>query len=294
MTNVKNRFMAALLIFCMVFGIAAAMNTDTAHAASKTHLKKTSIKIHPESSYQQKLLDKNGKVIKASKVTWATKNPDVAIITSKGKITGLRRGTADMTAKYKGKTYKFKVRVASSVWFDTNPLYVKVGETVRYKLHVPRFAVSFTYSDLASVINHKYVEYDSGVVTYEVTGVKEGIRSIRAKVGNSKDTVYIYCEDPTLANSAVNFRSKTLTIKQGKTVGVAFDTDKGCLTRCERDNDNVSVEYGYCEDLGDLVNYGVGDYGYKITGGRIGTTVITLYDLSDPTVMDTLTVEVVK
>lgn len=286
MTSVKNRFLAALMIFCMVFSIAAVMNTDTAHAATKTHLKKTSIKIHPESSYQQKLLDKNGKVIKASKVKWTTKNPDVAVITSTGKVRSLKRGTADMTAKYKGKTYKFKVKVASSVWFDTNPLYVNVGETVRYKLHVPSSTVSFAYSDLESVIDHNYVEYDSGVVTYEVTGVKEGSRDIYAWVGNSDDTVYIYCEDPTLANSSVSFSSKTLTVKQGKTAGVAFDTDKGYLTRCERDNDNVSFEYGYCEDID--------DYGLKITGGRIGTTVITIYDLSDPSVMDTVTVEVVK
>lgn len=280
MTSVKNRFLAALLIFCMVFGIVAAMNTDTAHAASKTHLKKTSIKIHPESSYQQKLLDKNGKVIKASKVTWTTKNPDVAVITSKGKISGLKRGTADMTAKYKGKTYKFKVKVASSLWFDTDPLYVKVGETVHYKLHVPRTSVTFAYSDLESIVDHKYVEYDSGAATYEVTGVHEGAKTIFASVGNSHDKLHICCYDPSVANSTVNFSDETISVKQGKTAYVSFETDKGCLTRCERDNDNVS--FGY---IGELV---------KITGGRIGTTVITIYDLSDPSVMDTVTVEVVK
>lgn len=284
MTSIKNRILAALLIFCMVFSVAAAMNTDTAHAASKTHLKKTSIKIHPESSYQQKLLDKNGKVIKASKVTWTTKNPDVAVITSTGKVRSLKRGTADMTAKYKGKTYKFKVKVASSVWFDTNPLYVKVGETVHYKLHVPRTSVTFAYSDLESIVDHNYVEYDSGAATYEVTGVHEGDKNLYASVGNSDDTLHIYCYDPSHANSSVSFSNKTLTIKQGKTARVAIDTDKGYLIRCERDNDNVSFGYGFYMD----------DYLLNITGGRIGTTIITVYDMSDPTVMDTLTVEVVK
>lgn len=290
MTNVKNRFLAALLIFCMVFSIAAVMNTDSAHAASKTHLKKTSIKIHPESSYQQKLLDKNGKVIKASKVTWTTKNPDVAVITSTGKVRSLKRGTAKMTAKYKGKTYKFTVRVASSVWFDKNPLYVNVGKTERLGLHVPSSVVSsYPSSHFNSIAGLKYVEYTPGCVTYEVTGLKEGRADAifgDGSGGNSDDTLEVICDDPTLANSSVEFGRETLTVKQGKTAGVTFNTDKGYLTVCDRDNDNVSLNYGYCEDID--------DDGINITGGRIGTTVITIYDMSDRSVMDTLTVKVVK
>lgn len=98
-----------MILLCLLI---SAFNCEISSAATKkTHLKKIKLTINVTKSYQQKLIDKKGKTIKATKVKWASKNKSVAKISKKGKITAVKKGTAKMTAKYKGKTYKFTVKV---------------------------------------------------------------------------------------------------------------------------------------------------------------------------------------
>ena len=96
----------------MICGFLALYSSES-YAASKNHLKKTKVTVHISKTFQQKLLDKRGKAIKATKVKWKSKNPGIAKITKKGKVNPVKKGTAKLTAKYKGKTYKFTVKVTN-------------------------------------------------------------------------------------------------------------------------------------------------------------------------------------
>ena len=112
MQTIRKKGISLLVILAMLVSIVGIANTDTTYAATKKiHLKKTTVNLVVGKTYQQKLIAKNGKVIKATKVKWKSKNKSIAKINKKGKITAVKAGTAKMTAKYKGKTYKFTVKV---------------------------------------------------------------------------------------------------------------------------------------------------------------------------------------
>ena len=108
----KRKLLSILLILSLFIGMVGIVNAEPSYAASKKiHVKKKAVTLQVGQKYQQKLIAKNGKTIKAKKVKWKSKKPSVAKINKKGKITAVRPGTAKMTAKYKGKTYKFTVKV---------------------------------------------------------------------------------------------------------------------------------------------------------------------------------------
>ena len=112
MVRLRKKSLSLLLIFSLLVGIVGIINVDTTYAASKKiHLEKTKVTLVAGKTFQQQLIDKNGKTIKASKVKWKSLKKSVAKISKKGIITAVKAGTAKMTAKYKGKTYKFTVKV---------------------------------------------------------------------------------------------------------------------------------------------------------------------------------------
>ena len=116
MATAKSRAISAILIISMVIGMVGIFNTDTTYAAKKkTHLKKTKVTLVVGKQYQQKLIAKNGKTIKATKVKWKTQKKSVAKINKRGRITAVKPGTAKMIAKYRGKTYKFTVKVRKPI-----------------------------------------------------------------------------------------------------------------------------------------------------------------------------------
>jgi len=65
--------------------------------------------------FTQKLLDKNGKAIAGKKVKWETKNKKIATVSKIGVVKAVSKGTTKITAKYKGKTYKFEVKVKAKI-----------------------------------------------------------------------------------------------------------------------------------------------------------------------------------
>lgn len=112
MFNSGKKIISFILVLFLFVGMVGIVNVDTSYAASKKiHLKKTTVSVVAGKTYQQKLIDKKGKTIKATKIKWKSSKTSVARINKKGKITAVKAGTAKMTARYKGKTYKFTVKV---------------------------------------------------------------------------------------------------------------------------------------------------------------------------------------
>ncbi len=134
-TNKKSHFHTLTLMLILVLiavAIPATSHTE-AEAASNANLRMryTSRKIDLGKTYTFKfytvstnscdskgnppaIYDKDGKhywYTKNVKATWKSSNPKVASVTSKGKVTAKKKGTATIYAKVNGKTYKCKVTV---------------------------------------------------------------------------------------------------------------------------------------------------------------------------------------
>lgn len=141
MTKTKSGLLSFVLVFFVTFAAVWTANLDSTYAATKKiHLKKTTITLTAGRTYQQKLLDKKGKVIKATKVKWKSSKKSVARISTKGKVTAVKPGTAKMTAKYKGKTYKFTVKVKEPphnkvISIEPETLSLTVGNTDAVVVH---------------------------------------------------------------------------------------------------------------------------------------------------------------
>ena len=134
-TNKKFHFRTLTLMLILVLiavAIPATSHTE-AEAASNANLRMryTSRRIDLGKTYTFKfytvstnscdskgnppaIYDKDGKhywYTKNVKATWKSSNPKVASVTSKGKVTAKKKGTATIYAKVNGKTYKCKVTV---------------------------------------------------------------------------------------------------------------------------------------------------------------------------------------
>lgn len=147
-----KKTLSLFLVVSLFAGIVGILNIDTAYAATKKiHLKKTSITIIVGKTYKQKLINKNGKAISGSSVKWKSKKTSVATITKKGTVKALKTGTVNMTAKYKGKTYSFKVKI------KTNSDSAKIKKYVGYA----KDYAEYMHSDLANMIYHNFFSWDS-------------------------------------------------------------------------------------------------------------------------------------
>lgn len=97
----------------------------------KAHVKKATVSTIVGKTFQQKLLNSKGKTILATKVKWKSLKPSIATIDGKGKVTGVKIGTAIMSAKYYGDTYKFTVKVKphnDSIQVDLASITLDIGE----------------------------------------------------------------------------------------------------------------------------------------------------------------------
>ena len=149
MSHNKRKALSFLLVFSLLFGIVGIANLDTTYAATKKiHLRKTTITVTAGKTFQQKLIAKNGKTIKATIVKWKSSKPSIAKIDKKGKIKAVKNGTVKMTAKYKGKTYKFTVKVKkktspapthnNSISINPSQLTIMVGEIKNVIIHTDK------------------------------------------------------------------------------------------------------------------------------------------------------------
>lgn len=108
---IRSRKMLAIVMTVIIaVSFMPVLGSTIAEAATKGRLAKKKITLFVGKTYKQKLIVK-GKTVKAKKVKWKSKKPSVAKIDKKGKIKAVKKGTAAMTAKYKKRTYKFKVIV---------------------------------------------------------------------------------------------------------------------------------------------------------------------------------------
>lgn len=81
-----------------------------------------------------KLLSKIGKAISDKKISWRSSNKKVAAVTAGGTVKAVKSGTATITAKYKGKTYRCRVTVKNAT-LQTKRKTLNMGQKYTQKLY---------------------------------------------------------------------------------------------------------------------------------------------------------------
>lgn len=133
-TNKKLHIRALTFVLMLVFvvvGFSATLHSEVEAASKKMKLSATSKKLDIGKSFTLKIYTRGNSVLDSkgrlavmddkddihywfdykTKATWKSSNPKVATVSSKGKVTAKKKGTATITAKVGKTTYKCKVTV---------------------------------------------------------------------------------------------------------------------------------------------------------------------------------------
>lgn len=137
--------------------------------------------VHMNTAAQSVVLHKSVKLklvnAPAGKVKWSSSKPKVAKVSSTGKVTGLKKGTAVIKAKYKGKTYKCTVTVETPSLSQTD-IWMTVASDYSLTVKGTKGRVQWSSS------NSSVASVENGVVTAHSLGTAQ----IYAKVGGKKYT----------------------------------------------------------------------------------------------------------
>lgn len=145
--NLKKKLLSILLLTCLIISSVPA---TTINAAVK--LNKTQLSLYIGKSYQLKVTGTKKKVV------WKSSKPSVACVSSKGKVTAKKVGTAKITAMVASKTYICKVMVKKKVVTD----YVKKITYETYDTSTSKLIGIFHNGNSCSVnFNVSIVFYDS-------------------------------------------------------------------------------------------------------------------------------------
>lgn len=97
------------VVMTMVLAFTLMIPVTPVQAAKKIQLSKTKVSLEVGGKVTLKL-----KNATAADVKWSSSNKSIVTVTSKGKVTAKKAGSATITAKYDGKKYTCKVTVKSS------------------------------------------------------------------------------------------------------------------------------------------------------------------------------------
>lgn len=104
-----------LIAFCLALVLIMAGDAAVCHVTGnvQTVQAKTSVKLSQKevTLYVGDTVTLKMKGAKAGKIIWSSSKPDTAKVSSKGKVTALKKGSATITAKYKKKSYQCKIKV---------------------------------------------------------------------------------------------------------------------------------------------------------------------------------------
>lgn len=140
------------------------------------------------------------------KITWSTSNKSVVAVSKKGIVTAKKKGNAVITAMYKGKQYKCRIRVEVPAFQISSAVIIR-GE--RKKIDFSGTSLDVTYrSD------------DPGIAAVDANGnvlaVSEGTTKIRAIVNKKTYTCVVTVEAPYLNETS-------LTLDEGEGVKLTLN-----------------------------------------------------------------------
>lgn len=194
--------------------VPSLSGTVTVEAATKVKLNKTKATVYVGKSTQLKVTGTK------KKVTWKSSNKKIATVTSKGKVTAKKKGTATITATVSGKKYTCKVTVKEialkSISLNKTSLILDMQDT--YKLKVKYAPTNTTVKKEVT-----WISSNTDVVIVdeygEVYACNAGKTVITAKVGNKKAKCTVTVkeqpsEDSSNGDSSSGDNSKGDTTKE--------------------------------------------------------------------------------
>lgn len=187
--SVKKIYMksiAIITIFAVMFTcLFAFITTEESYAASKKiQLRKDSITLKCGDTYRQKLYDSKGNVIDTSQLKFSSSDKAVATVGSKGLIKAKKAGTATITVKYKGKTYKSEVTVKSRITFSKKKVTLTDSTGTCVKVKVDKY-----------VDNVSYEIIDGNIVDCTLHGLEKNSAQLEIiPVGNGKTKIKVFYE----------------------------------------------------------------------------------------------------
>ena len=181
-----------VLVLCLNMfapSISPNIGVETVGAATKIKLNYTKKTIYVGDTFTLKVTETK------SKIKWSSSNKKVATVNSKGKVKGIGKGTAKITATVGGKKYTCKVTVKSidskSIKLDKTEIECVVGETSKINATVvPSNTTDKTlqwtsYDESIAIVNSKGV----------VTGIASGETTITVTNGNSTASCHVIVKD---------------------------------------------------------------------------------------------------
>ena len=144
--------------------------------------------------------------------TWTSSNTKIAKVDGKGKVTGVKKGSAKITATLaSGKTLAITVKVqtgtvkTSSVTVNTKNVTIKTGGT--FQLTASRAPIT---SSNGITYSSKSTKIATVSKTGKITGKKAGTTYIYVKSGSKKVTVKVKVEGVKTTKLTANATEKTL------------------------------------------------------------------------------------
>lgn len=278
--NMKRAVSSLLLFLCITIstGIMISQFDKPMYAeAAVKGLDRTELFLYEGDS---ETLNLNG--IKGS-AKWSSSDKSIATVSSKGRVTGKKKGTAVITAKVKGKKYKCKVTVDKIV-LNYNEKTLKKGKSINLsminsdkKVMYPSSKVKWVSSDttVASVNNKGSVQaLAAGTTTITGTmynGKKasckinvEGVRIINnpayLSVGDSIKINYVYVP-PTDYKEELVWTIEYDTGEDAPVVPYSFDMNTKTLTALsEARNVTIYIQSDKDLDIGDVIWFEIVDH----------------------------------
>ncbi len=135
-----------LLVMTLLLVCGMAVTASAARGGAKISARKAAICVK-----QSMTLQVTGT---KAKVRWSSSNKKVAKVNAKGKVTGVKAGTATIKATVNKKTYSCKVTVKSS-GLDQTKVTLEVGKTAKIKLYGTKIKSVSSNKKAVAVISKK-------------------------------------------------------------------------------------------------------------------------------------------
>ncbi len=215
----KKKVVLLMLCFALLqtifYNFPAMEQKITAEAASKIKLNKKTLYITKGQTAQLEISGTK------KKVKWSTSNKKIATVTSKGKVKGVKKGNAKVTATVDGKKYVCKVIVETPT-LSKKSAVLEAGDTITLKLKDTKQSVKWTTSNKSVAIVSK-----NGVVT----ALEEGETIITAKVGKKN-----YSCDITVSGEVIEIKDNDDTEEEKEDNSPNSEDNENKVAETEVDN----------------------------------------------------------
>lgn len=186
----KKRIIALLTCIALLSGLFFVPEADA--GTSTTNITNATYYVIVGNSVAIKL---NG--IKANKIKWSSAKKSIATVSKKGVITGVKKGKATITGKYKSLKFKITVNVCDKDdnEYNIKDIDVKFKKTKIYEDDRDLYwEITFTFTNKGSVPTYFQSPYDITTYINNVEAEEDDDKNAYKKVKNgaSVDVTYTY------------------------------------------------------------------------------------------------------